>query len=1236
MNPTNAMASPGRKIPVFPGAWLGLLLLMLAGFSTPARAQLDTGSISGIVTDPSGAVVPGAQVMATESSTGTKYTTVSSSTGYYVIPSVRTGNYTVEVSANGFKTAVYADVAVTIGGNRAQNARLAIGTASQTVSVSAARLALETQTSEVDDSITPEEVTDLPLQVGGTMRSLSSLEFLVPGAVGPGTSSGGSPFQMAKINGGQQEGTDYLVDGITTDRMENGSGSVDILMPSVEAINEFHIDLSGLPANLGNTTGGLANYNSRSGTNQYHGVVFDFYKNAAFDGNNWFNNGYLSQTPATDATVRNALQRPFDTKNDYGVSLGGPISVPHAYNGHSRSFFFFTWEQLHYHYGSAVTSLIPTAAELGSNGQYFDFTSMLGAQIPGASDPCNSALYYGEIFDPATEQTINGQSCRKPFMVNGQLNKIPVSRESRTAKAVLQYLPAPNLSGGTNNYVYDTVATHDETVYDIRIDQNIGANHKVWGFWSSRENTDQGVGLNLPPPINSGGGGPVNQLGKLFRMGWDWTITSNLINSLTFGTNRSNNYNLSRAANMNTDWDQKLGIANGSGLDFPGFVFVGSPFPNFGQNVDSQDVDNLIAINDEVHWQHGAHSFTFGGETQYHQYSFVSSIGGTCSGTQGCFTFWDNQTASDTTYWGRDGNSFAAFLIGQAGTTDHLQYLHSPRWIMHYGALFAQDDWKLRPTLTVNLGFRWDYTTPRHEADGDTSIMDMTAMNPKDGIPGALVFAGKGVGRNGNVGETWAHTWYKDFAPRVGFAWQVASKDVLRANGGIYYGPLVYADFGQGTTRGFTPEQTLFSADPLSGPQVDTGLPVLPTTPNLDPSQANTQAVDNIEPTFGRPAMVSTWTLEDQYAITRNLQVSLGYLGMRSTRLHGLLDFPNDIPLNDLSMGTCLLWWAAAPCPNGWNSPALKPYGNFFNEWGGAVPVEQALRPFPQYGYINQDSYLQNIGQSSYNALEAKLERRFHNGLNMLVSYTFSQTLTDADSIQPYFGTLQSQGGTQNPYNLKAEKAVSDQDIPQNLVFSYVYQLPVGKGKALFGGASTAVDEVIGGWRVSGIHRYMGGQPISFFGANGIPGFDNGIRPNRVPGQAVRRSGNFNPFNFVNDGNTGYDHASGACNTGYWNCAFITDPNPNPGVNVPYQFGNMPRNSASIRSFGFYDEDLGVTKAFPIREGITAEFSGQMFNAFNRHVFNKPDSGVQDTNFGQVGSTLLGPRNIQFYLRINY
>ena len=1211
--------------------WLVLLLACLV-FSVSAKAQLDTGSIRGVISDPSGKVVQGAEVSAREATTGTSYSATSSETGYYSLPSVRPGTYQVKVTAKGFKADVYNGVIVTVSSQISRDVVLALGSASESIEVNSGTVSLEKESSDIDASISPEQVAELPLVVSGNLRTLSTLEFLVPGTVGPGTSSGGSGFQMTKINGGQEEGTDYLVDGLTTNRQENGSGSFDIVSPSVEAVNEFHISLSGLPAELGRTTGGLANFNTKSGGNEYHGSVFNIYKNAALDANNWFNNGYLAETPESNPTARDLLQRPADTKNNYGGSLGGPIRIPHVYNGKDRSFFYFAFEQLRYSTGSAITSLIPSPAQLGSNGQYLDFTSSLGAQIfnsngTPASDACNAKLYYGEIFDPNTEA--NG--CRTPLTYNGVLNQIPIGRESKVATAVAKFIPTPNLSGnGTNDYVYDSHDTLSQTVYSFRIDENLGAKHKLWGFFSSRENSDEGNNLNLPSPITSSGGAKVDQLGKLFRLGWDWIISPNLINSLTFGTNRSNNFNTSPAAAGNSNWDASLGIANGSGPVFPGFEFIGSPYPSFGENVYSQDTDNTIALNDIVHWQHGAHSFKFGGELQYHQFSFISKIGGTCSGNQGCFTFYDNQTASDTTYWGLDGNSFAAFLIGQSATANALAQLHSPRWITRYGALFAQDDWKLRPNLTFNLGFRWSYDTPRHEAAGDTAIMDPTAPNPAaNGIPGALVFAGVGPGRNGNKGETWADTYFKDFEPRIGFAWEPSflnHKVVFRGNGGIYYGPLVYADFGQGTTQGFTVNQTLFTADPLDGPLVDNGLPVLPTTPDTDPTQLNGQGVDLIQKSFGRPAMVETWTFEAQNQLTPNLFFSLAYLGQHSTHLHGLIDYPNDMPLSGLALGNQLFNVA---------SGAQLPYANFQTTWGGTGNLSQALRPFPQYGYINEDSYLQNVGQATYNALTAKLEHRFHNGLQILGAYTFSKTLTDADAIQPYYSTLQNQGGTQNPFDHKAEKAVSNEDIPNNVVVSYLYELPVGRGKAVLSKAPKPVAAIISGWRVSGVQRYLGGQPISFFGGTGIPGFDNGIRPNRVVGQAVKSSVKFNPFTFSNTGNFG--PGSGSCTTGFWNCSAFSDPNSgaNRGTGA-WTFGDFPRNSADIRGFAFYDEDLGVNKHIPIHENISADFRGEMFNAFNRHSFNKPDSGIQDDNFGQVSSTLLGPRNVQFTLRITY
>jgi hypothetical protein len=1225
--------------------WLAFIFIFL-GAGLPALAQLDTGAIAGTVLDPTGKVVAEAKVDIRETATGTTYSTVSSSTGYYVFPSVRTGKYDITTAAPGFKTSIHRGVVVSVGEHTAQDITLAVGAATETVSVAAGAQALESDTSEVDDAIQPEQVEDLPLTIAGGFRSLETLEYLVPGVVGAGTASS---TDAIKINGGQEAGTDFLIDGITTNRQQNGSGSFGIMSPSVDAVNEFHVSLSGLPAELGRTTGGLANFNTKGGTNDYHGSVYEFYKNAVLDGNNWFDNAYIAEQGNT-AAAKATYKRGADTKNDYGLNLGGPVRIPHLYHGTDKSFFFFNWEQWRWSYGGAITSQLPTPAELGSDGNDFDFSALLGSTPLGVS-PCGETVYPGQIFDPQYDNT--SIPCRTTAFPG---NKIPLNRASKVAQNIvnsyLMPLAKQEVSGNSSyNYVQRSPGIVNNTAYSIRIDQNLGAKNKIWGFWSSRENTDTGGNSNLPVPIQTCCG-TYDQLGKIVRAGWDWVISPTMLNSLTFGGNRSNNINKSKASQMGTDWDSKLGIANGFSNDFPVFEFYGNTFGSMGDQEDSTDTDNVLALNNILHWQHGAHSIKVGAEWQYHQFSWVSKIGGTCEGNAGCMQFWDNQTASDEDYWGQDGNSFAAFLIGQAGLMSNLNDLHAPRWITHYGAVFAQDDWKLRPNLTVNIGFRWSYDTPRHEADGDTANLDLTKESAEfPGAMGALVFAGKGAGRNGSKNETWGSVYKKDFEPRVGFAWQpdlLDHKAVVRGSGGIYYGPLVYADYGQGTVQGFTVQGNLWTADPLDGPQLDNGLAALSTTPNLNPDQldGSTTSADYVDKRNGRPGMVETWTLETQYQIKPNLYASVGYLGMHSTRLHAMLDFKNDMPDKDMQFGDWLNWWAAAPGPNGWAGPPLAPFPNFSCASGCAWPINepeyQAMRPYPQFDYINMDSYLQNLGQSTYNALEAKLEQRFHNGLNVLASYTFSKTLTDADVIQPYWSTLQNGGAVQDPENLKAEKSVSSEDVPQNFVVSYIYELPIGQGKHFLGNTPKPVSAVISNWSVSGIQRYQSGQPISIFGATGIPGKNSSVRFNRVAGQPVKNAAYKNPLLFNSTSN------ATACATGYFNCAAFYDPNlfanrdPSgtgaSGEGNPWRFGSMPRNSSDIRGPGYEDEDFGISKVIPIYGNIKADFRGEMFDAFNRHIFTRPNSDLNSSNLsvGQIGGLQLGPRQVQFRLKITY
>jgi hypothetical protein len=1272
------------------GVWLALLFMFL-GFSASAAAQLDTGAISGTVLDPANKVVQGAQVSIRGTETGTAYSTVSSSTGYYVFPSVRTGNYDITVAANGFKTAIHKGVVVAVGATSSQDIVLAVGSSMEAVTVTASAQTLDTETSDVSVSVQPEQVEDLPLAVGGALRSLETLVFLAPGVTGFGQASS---TDSLKINGGQEEATDFLIDGITTNRQQNGSASFGIISPSVEAVNEFHISLSGLPAELGRTTGGISNFNTKGGTNEYHGQVYDFLKNAAFDANSWFNNGHIAEQGNT-AAAKAEFKRGYDTKNDYGISLGGPLRIPGVYNGKDKTFFFVNWEQLRYNYGGAVTSQLPTPAELGADGQYFDFSSTLGSAISGTSGACGQGfpLYYGEIFDPNYEYVpFNGTPCR--YVAFGQTyagtttsgnptNKIPISRASTVAQNIVKtyLMPLANQEvSGSNayNYIYrgaGTEGTTTQTVYSIRLDQNLGIKNKVWGFWSSRENTDSGGNSNLAPPIQTCCG-TYDELGKLFRAGWDWTVTPTIVNSLTVGGNRSNNIYRSKASQMGTDWDSQLGIANGFSNDFPVFQFFGNSFGGIGQQEHSTDIDNVLAVNEILHWQHGAHSIKVGGEWQYHQYSWVASIGGTCSGNAGCIQFWDNQTASDENYWGQDGNSLAAFLIGETGDMNNLVDLNKPRWITHYGAVFAQDDWKARPNLTINIGFRWSYETPRREAHGDTSIWDPTLADAAaSGIPGALVFAGKGTNRNGSKNETWGSVYRKDFEPRIGFAWEpdfLKHKDVIRGSAGIYYGPLVEADYGQGTVQGFTLQGNNYTADPLDGDPLDAhsqlpvnaanplpiGLPALSTSFDLSPNQLDGNSglgADYVAKSNGRPGMVETWTLELQHQINPHLFANVGYLGMHSTRLHAMLHYMNDMPDKDMYLGDWLNWWAYYPGPKSGTGSAL-PYANFscFGAptsgtvvpgctWPIDEPTSQALRPFPQIGYINMDSYLQNMGQSTYEALEAKLEQRFHNGLNIMASYTFSKTITDADVAQPYLSTNQNGGAVQDPENIRAEKAVSSEDVPNNFVVSYIYELPIGEGKTFFGAASKPVSVVISHWSVSGVQHYLNGQPESIFGATGIPGKNSSVRFNRVSGQPVKNSAYKNPLLFNSTSN------ATACATGYFNCAAFYDPNLysnrdpngtafNGGEGNPYTFGTMPRNSPDIRGPAYLTEDFGISKVIPIHGNIKADFRAEMFDAFNRHIFTRPVSNLNNTNAttGQIGGLQNGPRNVQFRLNITY
>ena len=1187
-----------------------MAVMLLAGI---ALGQTNQGSIAGNVSDPAGALVPNAEIIAKQAATGTTYRTVSTSAGAYRFPNVNIGTYNITASAPGFKTAHLTGVVVQVATTSSLDINLQTGSVTETVEVNANAPTVQTDSADVGTVVGSKQILDLPLVLGSSVQAMRSPEafvFLTPGVVGYGSASGNGGTFESKISGGQNYATEILLDGSAMDRSENGS-SFDETAPSVEALSEFKVITSTLPAEFGRTTGGIETFSTKSGTNNYHGVAYDIFRNEDLDANTWGNNYRLANNIGSAAN----FQRPLDKQNDYGLTMGGPVRIPHLYNGRDRTFFFFSWEQYRQKQGGVATSTVPTDAQRTG-----DFTSTLNMSNILGTNPCDSTpIYEGEIFDPTTTQTVGSVQCRTAYMnePGSAGNVVPAGMISSIAQNVLQYYPHATTNAAINNYSFPFSFPILDTTTTFRIDQNITQKHKAYFTYSSRDNGRISTTPTFP--------GPVYGRTQVFtthyiRFGEDYTITPTLLNHLNLGYNRTNSKNIGAGVAYGTDWDQKLGISGASGTMFPVFGLVEGSTTWIGDSVNGDTIDNGFRVNDTLSWLKGKHEFKFGVDLRYQQYSPLNF-----ANTSGSYYFWRQQTAGTFATANLSGNGIASFLLGDIHDANLTAYASQARWLRDYYAGFFQDSYKITPTLTLNLGARYEVDQPQKEAYGDTSNISLTQPNPGAGnLPGVLVFAGKGAGRNGNVNERWANTWYKDFAPRLGFAWAPSlfnGKTVFRGGYGIIYAGLQYADFGGFNRTGFQANPAFSTADNFDPAfNINSGFPSYAAPPNLSPTQSNLTGPQYIDPSYGRPGMIQNWSFEVQHELAKDLIMDLAYVGQHSTSLRSNFDAVNSLNPQHFSLGNLLGEQVGSADANA--AGITAPYSGF------SGTVAQALVPFPQYYGFNTDGALENLGQSTYNALEAQVTRRFRNGLNLMASYTWSKTLTDADSALPYFATLAGSAGPQNVFNKQGDKAISNQDLPQNFVLSYVYELPVGQGKR-FLSQGGVLDKVLGGWSVSGVQRYESGQPITFCCATGIPGFAGSIRFSRVPGQplysSAYTSGNFNPVTDT-----------------MFNAAALYDNNLTStriDAHGGYVLGDMPRVTGEVRMPMFPSEDFNLSKRTKITESTDILFTASFIDAFNRHVFNRPgDLNGNDSGFGylNIDNTILGPRKVQLMLKFEY
>jgi hypothetical protein len=1210
-----------------------------------ATAQTNQGELAGSVLDTSGAVVSGAQITAVNDAKGTTYKTTSTGNGYYRFPSIELGRYTITVSAAGFKQAVGTGVEVQVGTVTGFDAHLDVGGTNETVTVDANAPTIQTESSDVGGVVTTRQVLELPLALGGVgnLRSPEAFVFLIPGTVGPGSGNSPNGIFISKIGGGQNFGNEVLIDGLSQTRSENGS-SFDEEAPSVEAISEFKVTTSTPAAEFGRTTGGIENFVTKSGTNQYHGTAYEIFRNEVLDANDWFNAGdkYIYCQP-DDSACRARYERGSDKKHDYGGNIGGPLSIPHLYNAKDRTFGFFSWEQYQQNIGGGTATTVPTAAE--RNG---DFSDRLQGPT-GQTNPCDGTpLFNGQIFDPLTDKTVVVPNpaggtltvrCRSAFPGNA----IPQNRFSQVAINALKFYPLPQNGNLQNNYINGAPYPIYNTTYTIRIDQNVSTRNKIWGTYSTRENGSLKAPRTFPDPVD-----PVqwNQdfLTHFFRTGWDFVISPSLLNHAILGTNRSNSKNFHAGSQGKTNYAAELGIGNINYTNFPVINPNAEGIPQLSKAQADDNVDNGIRFTDSVNWQKGRNSFKIGFDYRYQQYSNLAF-----DNLAGTFNFSGNQTkASDNgNFNSGTGNGLASLLLGLVDDGNLSERLHQPRWISNYWAGFIQDDLKISPQLTLNLGVRYDVDQPRKEAQNLTSNFSLTAIDPHNGLPGALVFA-----PTCHCNPRWADTWYKDIAPRIGFAYspsQFHNKTVVRGGFAILYGPLQYADFGGSMVTGYSANPDFGSDGFNPSFTIDSGFPQFTPPPNLDPGQLDNgnasapQFVGGsyIAAKYGRPAMVNQWNMQVQQEVAKDLIFTIGYVGQRSQNLRSGIENINNINRSNFSRGDQLTQFDLGA------AGVAQPYPSFNGQ------VQQALRPFPQYGFIATDCCLQNVGHSSYDAMIVTLERRFSSGLNLQASYTWSKTVTDADSALP--GINGGVNQEQDPFDHRNAKSLSIQDIPNTFVLSYIYELPFGRHHN-FLNQSRLLDLVVGGWQIGAVHRYQSGEPISFGCADGIPGWDNCISFSRVPGSSLSshlKHGNFHELDILNAqgiNRQGPDPTIDSIFNGLLrkdNAAYSAlqvapalysqnaPPNRNGG---PFSLGNVPRVTGEVRNFRFYNEDFSIIKNLHLTERFTFQLKGELLDALNRHNFATPDTQPYNNDFGVPRSVIGGPtdghREVQFTGRV--
>ncbi|MDQ2841666.1 MAG: TonB-dependent receptor, partial [Acidobacteriota bacterium] len=838
------------------------ILLITVLSCTVLLAQTDRATIEGIVTDPSGGAIPDAGVSLTKIDTNEKTELKTNDSGRYFAPNLPIGTYRVKVEKPGFSSTEQDSVQLQAQSSVRLDFAMTVGSVNQTVVVQSAAPLVDASTATITSALTNQEVEDLPVINIGAKRNIGQFLQFLPGVDNSSTWG-------ARVNGANGGNSEVFLDGAPASQ-GNVRGGFQETGPDVATVGEFSIVTNSFNAEYGRTGSWLMNVVIKSGTNQLHGSAYDYFDNDALNARSFFQ-----------------AQRGKIRQNDGGVTVGGPVYIPKIYDGRNKTFFFFG-QELFFYRTAGSTSLTTVPTQAFRTGDFSNFRNASGALIP--------------IFDPNTTVSDGkGGFVRTQFAGN----IIPASRISPVSAAMVNLMLPPDISGPQQfNFRPRGGTIFDNRVTTVKIDHNFNSNHKlsVTNTLQTRPGNYSGQGWGLGLPID-GGQYPKNVQSFDARVNYDYIVRPNLLNHLVIGGDGMKNEAIT--SSLGQGWDAKLGIT-GLPADpgmFPAVNFGGgtaAPLGLGGTNY-SYNVSSRLDLNDNLSWVVGRHSLKFGVDFIRERYKDLEG-----GGSAGVFGF-SNLTTSqpNSANFNQWGSSFASFLLGAVNNTNTTT-ISDLGWRINYQAFFLQDEWRLSPRLTLSYGVRWERYPGVYEEHDRATSFDPNAANPvASGIPGALTFAGTGPGRDGQ--RAFARAW-EGLAPRVGMAYEINPKTVIRASGGIFYAPGMTPRID---ATGFTATPSFTSPDSFS--PVYNWANAWPQNwarpPFINPSFANGQSVAAILPDAARPPQIVTWTLSVQRQLANNIALEASYVGSDSTHLElggNLTTYMNVLNPNDLSLGKLL------------------------------------------------------------------------------------------------------------------------------------------------------------------------------------------------------------------------------------------------------------------------------------------------------------------------------------------